>query len=501
MRGLKPTGKPIESNLQLPESLFKVRIKTRTQIRVNTTPRVVFLESQEGLESLFTRGLRSGATAAGWEAEVIFLADASGQPRTEKDVRIDLLTKRPDTVCFLMDAPLDLKNLWDAPSLASVQKLSLWFDDYYRSPKTLAHPEIWTDWQKNHGVSVGIWDGYWRCQWKMLTGYEAFPIHLAADPRMLRPNAEPWNRDWSERAVFTGTIPSFKSLDTFAKAFPVPLRRLLEDVCAAMNETAWPFKPYDIAQGCRSFLGIKYGNAIDAMLKDPTTLALWNHLLWRWGKRIARLRGLAAVAQAGPLAILSGHGVEAYAGEEELRTALPEGIDLVFADTCKVPSSAGKGLFRTGKWQVQITDPQSIESGIPFRVFECGACGVPLMSDGRPGLEELFPSGTGLFTATNESALQETAARLFQTPRGDLEAMGKVFHQNFIEQHTWEIRWRQLTQAREPRAESPAFFSKSHRMALSEKLRESRSLDLIQSKAHNEKNADASARTNCPTPT
>jgi len=40
--------------------------------------------------------------------------------------------------------------------------------------------------------------------------------------------------------------------------------------------------------------GRKLRRAIDAMLKDPATLALWNHQLWRWGKRIARLRGLAA---------------------------------------------------------------------------------------------------------------------------------------------------------------------------------------------------------------
>ncbi len=126
--------------------------------------RVIFLESEHGVESLFTRGLRSGAAAAGWDVDVVFLTDSVGMARSEKDVRIDLLVKQPDVVCFLMDSPLDLKNLWDAPSLASVEKISVWYDDYYRSPKTLAHPENWTDWQKNHGVRVGIWDGYWRLQ-------------------------------------------------------------------------------------------------------------------------------------------------------------------------------------------------------------------------------------------------------------------------------------------------------------------------------------------------
>ena len=424
---------------------------------MNTSPRVLFLESQEGVESLFTRGLRSGAMAAGWEVEVIFLADAAGQPRTEKQVRIDLLVKQPDVVCFLMDAPLDLKNLWDVPSLAAVDKISLWYDDYFRSPKTLAQPGTWTDWQKKFGVRVGIWDGYWRCQWKNYTGVEAFPVHLAADPRLLRQTSEAWKRSWYDRAAFVGTIPSLKSLDSFAAAFPAPLRRFLEDVCEAMKHEAWPIKPYEIAQKSRSFIGEKYGRAIDAMLKDPATHALWNHLLWRWGKRIARLRGLSAVAQAGPLAIMSGHGTEAYADEEELRGALPPGIDLVYADTRAVPASAWKGLFRTGKFQVQITDPQSIEGGIPFRVFECGACGVPLLSDYRAELAELFPPESGLVTASSEAGLMEAAAGLFLMSRQDLEDKGQLFHDSFIAQHTWEFRWRQLVEGREFRRQTPQF--------------------------------------------
>ena len=359
----------------------------------------------------------------GWKPEVIFLADAAGKPRTEKEVRTDLLEKQPDAVCFLMDAPLDLKNLWDAPSLAQVAKISLWFDDYFRSPKTLAHPEVWTAWQKNHGVRVGIWDGYWRCQWKKLTGCDAFPIHLAADSRVLRPNAEPWNSAWNDRAAFIGTIPSLKSLETHAEAFPTYLRRFLEEVCEAMRVAAWPIKPYELAQSTRSFLGIKYSRAIDASLKDPATLALWNHLLWRWGKRIARLRGLSAVAATGPVAVLSGHGTESYAGEDELRAALPAGINLAYADTKSVPARSWKGLFQTGKFQVQVFDPQSIEGGLPFRVFECGACGVPLLSDSRPELTALFPAGSGLFTTANEAEFKENAALLFQTSRQDIKKL------------------------------------------------------------------------------
>ena len=424
---------------------------------MHKNPRVIFLESREGVESLFTRGLRSGATACGWHPQLIFLADRDGVPRAEKDVRIDLLKAHPDAICFLMDAPLDLKNIWDAPSLAPVDKISLWYDDYYRSPRTLARPEVWSEWQTRHGVRVGIWDDYWRCQWKKFTGAEAFPIQLAADPRQLRPGAEPWRKEWSDRAVFVGTIPSRKSLDEFASAFPAHMRHFLEEICTVMNTAAWPIRPYELTQKARSFLPMRYTRAIDATLKDASTLALWNHLLWRLGKRVARLRGLSAVAKAGPLAVLSGHGTEVYADEAEIRAALPAGADFGFADTKNVPANQWGRLFRTGKFQVQITDPQSIEGGLPFRFFECGASAVPLLTDHRPELAALCPAGHGVFTAIDEASLQLVATQMFHMSKRELDKQGQAFHEDFLSAHTWEIRWRQLMEGRELRSQAPPF--------------------------------------------
>jgi hypothetical protein len=415
--------------------------------------RVTFLESREGVESLFTRGLRTGALAAGWDADVVFLADADGRTRSDKAVRIELLTKRPDTVCFLMDAPLHVPRLWEAPSLAAVDKISLWFDDYYRSPKTLGHPEVWTDWQRNHGVRVGIWDAYWRCNWKMHTGGDAFAARLAADPKLFSPDAPAWKPEWSDRAAFVGTIPALKSLEDLAEPFPRALHKLLDDTCEAMRDSAWPIRPYDLARKCQSYLGTKYGVAIDAALQTPEITALWNHLLWRWGKRIARLRGLAAVAQAAPLAVMSGHGAEIYADEAELRAALPRGADLVYADTQGLPVKGWKNLFRTGKFQVQIIDPQSVDGGLPFRVFESAACAMPLLSDHRTELAELFPGEGGVTLAANEAGLGERAADLLRLPDRELRACGRELHRRFLAEHTWEARWREIAACPTPRAE------------------------------------------------
>jgi len=415
--------------------------------------RVVFLESREGTESLFTLGLRTGAAAAGWDADVVFLADAAGTLREDKAVRSDLLERRPDTVCFLMDAPLHLPRLWEAPSLAGVDKISLWFDDYYRSPKTLAHPEVWSEWQKNHGVRVGIWDGYWRNQWSELTQAPAFPVRLAADPKLYSPTASAWKPAWKDSAAFVGTIPSRRSLETLAEPFPRVLQGLLADACEAMRTAAWPFRPYDLARSCRSHLGQKHGVAADAALQNAEIMALWNLLLWRWGKRIARLRGLAAVAQGAPLAIMSGHGTETYADEAELRAALPAGTDLVYADTSAMPARGWSSLFRTGRFQVQITDPQSIEGGLPFRVFECAASAAPLLSDHRPELAEIFPDECGVTLANDEAGLAVAAARLMSTAGRELRAQGRVMHRRFLAGHTWEVRWNEIAHHPGPRAE------------------------------------------------
>jgi hypothetical protein len=420
---------------------------------VKKPTRVIFLESQEGTESLFTRGLRTGAAAAGWDVEVVFLADQQGVARADKDVRADLLNWRPDTVCFLMDAPLHLPRLWEAPSLAGVDKISLWFDDYYRSPKTLAHPGVWTSWQKEHGVRVGIWDAYWRCHWKLHTGGESFPVQLAADPRQFQPDAPAWKPEWKDRAAFVGTIPSLKSLEAMSEAFPRALDKLLEDTCEAMRVAPWPIRPYERARSAQSFLGSKYSLVIDAALQTPEITALWNHVLWRWGKRIARLRGLAAVAQSAPLAVMSGHGTEVYAGEAELRAALPPGTDLVYADTKGMPANTWKNLFRTGKFQVQITDPQSVEGGLPFRVFECAASAMPLLSDHRAELAEIFPDGLGVMLAGNEAALSETAGVLMHTPDRELRAQGRELHKRFLAEHTWAARWKQIAECPAPRAD------------------------------------------------
>ncbi len=410
-------------------------------------PSVTFLESRQGCESLFTRGLRSGAERAGYSCQLSFVADKDDRPFSVEHVRAQIKSQHPQIICFLMDAPLDFPRLWDDPGLVRIKKVSLWFDDYYRSPRTLANPHVWLNWQKEHQVKVGIWDTHWIKEWNIFTGGSAFHLTLAADPASYSPNAVPAEPIWEKRAVFVGTIPSLKSLNQASLVLTSPLKSLLKDVIETLNREPWPIQAYAVYQRCLNGTSEKLRKAIQTELKTASTLALWNYLVWRWAKRIARLRGLAAVAKAGPVGIFSGHGTEDYAGKEDILASLPCGSDIAYQDTKTLRPGEWSGLFKSGKWQFQIFDPQSISGGLPFRVFEAGACSVPLLSDQRPELAESFPPSTGLVTAIDESELTEKASDLFCQQTDELAKHGHSLHAEFLSKHTWEHRWKQIVES------------------------------------------------------
>ncbi|MFZ5805612.1 MAG: glycosyltransferase family protein [Verrucomicrobiota bacterium] len=401
--------------------------------------KVVFLESVEGVESLFTRGLRHGAVKAGWNTSICFLRDKEEEFFRVEELKRKIRGENPDVICFLMDAPLPLRDLWEG-GLEAFPKISLWYDDFLRSPHTLENPRRWTQWQKEQNVRVFIWDGYWRKEWKKLTEADAFETHLAADPSQLNENAEPIFPELNDFAVMTGTLPSLVSLQKELMALPAPVRKIVQECAVLLEKDTWPIQPYACAGFVLGRLSAKLKHAAETWLSAPINRAVFYHQIWRWGKRSARLRGLRALAEVSPVAVLSGHRTENFAGEEELRACLPKNAHFEFRDTTKISSEQWSGIFRSGKFQIQFTDPQSIKGGIPFRVFECAACAVPLLSDSRPELSKLFPS---LITADTEQSLAQKAATI---SKDEFLVSACESHKTFLEKHTWEARWKELVE-------------------------------------------------------
>lgn len=406
--------------------------------------RVVFLESLHGVESLFTRGLRAGAKAEGWEVEVLFLRGPDKLPLPEGELRRRLHALRPERICFLMDAPLAWPTLWDDPALRGVPKASFWFDDFLRSAETLRAPGVWTEWQREAGVRVFFHDGHWREAWETHTGGEARPIDLSADAAIAAGTGEPLYPELTDCAVMIGTIPALDSLETEAEAFAPSVRQWIARTVEAMETAPWPIEAYRLAEEILQALSAKEQAVIGRWLADPTARALANHHIWRRGKRAARLRGLRALAQRVPVAVLSGHGQERFAQEEELRREVAPAHRFVFRDTTGLPAAQWGGLFRSGRLQVQWVDPQSIESGAPFRLFETAAAGVALLSDARPGFPALFAPDREMFYAPDEAALAERAAALMAGPPEALAAVGERAREAFLSRHTWAHRWREI---------------------------------------------------------
>jgi hypothetical protein len=401
--------------------------------------KVSFLESIEGIETLFTRGIRTGASQAGWETSLCFLRDKKEEKYPTSKILNELKKNQPDLICFMMDAPLPWEDLWKDFILQQIPKISVWFDDFLRSPHTLEFLQRWEHWQKEYNTKVFIWDGYWRREWQKLTNCEAYPIHLAADETQFDSQAKPLFPELKDFAVMTGTIPSLASLQKEISALPSPIQKILQDCASILEKDSWPISPYHRVEEIIQQSPEKIRNVVQEWLRQPINKALFHHQLWRWGKRIARLRGLNAIAKNCPVAVLSGHRTEVFAQKEEIQKALPPNVKFEFRNTTNVSPQQWSGLFRNGKFQIQITDPQSVEGGIPFRVFECAACETPLLSDYRKELAELFPN---LPLAKTEAELSEKSTEMLSQ---DLHSLASEMKEIFLAHHTWKRRWGQIT--------------------------------------------------------
>jgi glycosyltransferase involved in cell wall biosynthesis len=78
---------------------------------------------------------------------------------------------------------------------------------------------------------------------------------------------------------------------------------------------------------------------------------------------------------------------------------------------------------------------------------------MPLLSDHRAELAEIFPEGLGVTLGGSEAALSEAAAVLARTPDRELRAQGRELHKRFAAEHTWEARWKQIADCPAPRTE------------------------------------------------
>jgi spore maturation protein CgeB len=100
-------------------------------------------------------------------------------------------------------------------------------------------------------------------------------------------------------------------------------------------------------------------------------------------------------------------------------------------------------FYNSQAWTLNVTRADMIEAGWSpsVRLFEAGACGVPVISDAWPGLDEIFRIGEEIQIARNTDDVVRIISR---TPEADRLAMGVRFRHRVLAEHTSCKRAEQL---------------------------------------------------------
>ena len=102
-----------------------------------------------------------------------------------------------------------------------------------------------------------------------------------------------------------------------------------------------------------------------------------------------------------------------------------------------------RGFYNAQRFTLNVTRRDMVEAGFSpsVRLFEAAACGVPVISDAWPGIEELFEPGRELLLCgTTEEALD----RLRALPEAERLAIGRRARARVLAEHTAAHRAEEL---------------------------------------------------------
>jgi glycosyltransferase involved in cell wall biosynthesis len=317
---------------------------------------------------------------------------------------------------------------------------SFWFDDPMRTVECWKTEPGYLDALRSANVHHFVWDGYWR---KWLLDHHSVhssPIHLGADPDEFRPGPRPLEHQNS--VVFVGTLVSPSHLRAEWENLPVVLQPVINDLACAMKQAPYGFNPYEILEEVIAGQSEKVRQACDILMKkDPEAILHLRGIAWKMGKNEVRGRILRETLKVSPLLMLCGNFEKTHANEREVRDLLRcDSSRLTVLDTRNVPVSDISNLYAFGKIHIQATDPQSVEGGIPFRVFQTTACRRPLLTDKRAELADCYSYDEEILTYDSEKDFAEKLEQaLADSDR--LDRVAEAGYRRFLKEHTWRHRF------------------------------------------------------------
>jgi hypothetical protein len=407
---------------------------------------VLFIEGRHGTERHFTRGFRLGAVRSGWKVDVVWLQDKSGAATPHDIIRRQILEARPELVVWIMDQALALHETLMTSGIREIPKAALWFDDYHRAYAIHQFREQYIDLARNGELKTYVWDGYWRKQFERNFGVTCEPIHLAADEGDYYPAEANQFKELDDHLIFIGNTPSFQYVTKTMALFPQPCQKLLQVTGARISKESYARLPYDLLEEVYQNLSAKERTTVDHFRSSLENRIVLNRLVWLLGKREVRLRILKLAARQKPVLILSGHSDRSFSEPAELAADLGETAHGVkFVNTSETPLERIGDLYHAGLLHLQATDPQSVEGGIPFRVFETAASERPLLSDSRLELKACFESEKEILLFESDQDFSSQLEKAIANAP-ELRALARRSRQRFLQEHTWKHRFQVLQQ-------------------------------------------------------
>ncbi|WP_126979258.1 CgeB family protein [Frigidibacter oleivorans] len=111
-----------------------------------------------------------------------------------------------------------------------------------------------------------------------------------------------------------------------------------------------------------------------------------------------------------------------------------------------LPPDEHAGFYNAQRFTLNVTRQAMRRMGWSpsVRLFEAGACGVPVISDDWPGLDELFADGRSILIARDT---EDVVRGLAAADAGDARRIGQAARQTVLSGHTGRARARELAAA------------------------------------------------------
>ena len=397
------------------------------------------LDPVEGVSSLALEQWNAALRKRGHRVEkgaMRRLGEPSEAPRDELAAWIG--KHRPAAIFATLPLTFTTPEFFHRPEVAGVPTVLFWYDDPYRSLGRWGREPGYLDAMRLPSVHHFVWDGYWR-RWMAETyGIASHPIHLAADPDDFHPVERPRGR--IDAAVFVGTLLSEAHLDEQRASLPPVLAKAARHVEAAIGAGGDGENPFPILERVIAAFPARLRDEIAAEgERDPNSLLKLRGLTCKWGKNEVRRRMLRAALQVAPVAVFSGSLERNHAGKELEQLARGAPFPLVFRDTGGIPARDLGQLYAYGEVHLQATDPQSVEGGIPFRVFQTTASGKPLLTDVKPELLDCYREGSEIACYRGVAEIAPALRRLLDSAE-ERRALAEAGRARFLAQHTWNHR-------------------------------------------------------------